>query len=72
MLHLEKDTYHFSSSPVGQKETPRLSQLEEVEKWSAPMCSGRREKLDVGNSRSPLYGVFFIQDHKKNMNKSMF
>lgn len=64
-------TYHLSPS-IGQKETQYISQCEEAEKCSAPKYSGRRDQLDMGTSRSPLYSVFFIQNNKENMNKTMF
>lgn len=71
MLCVEKDTYHISSSPTGQKETLCVTQFEEAEMDTAPTFSWRREKLDMGTVEMPLYGTFFTQNSNKNTNKSM-
>ena len=62
MLCLEKDTYYVSSSPTGQKETLCVTQFEEAEMDTAPMCSGRIEKLD----RVHGYPVWYIFIQKSN------
>lgn len=59
MLCLEKDTYYVSSSPTGQKETLCVTQFEEAEMDTAPMCSGRGEKLDMGTVEVPCMVYFY-------------